>query len=267
MTAKDTNQPTRKVGVAGIGAIGNTVCQALKNGIEGYTLEAISDVVEQTRIDVPNVDFETLAQKCDLIIECLPPHIVPALAEPALKAGKDFCTISSCSILMYPQILEWHDLSTSRIIVPSGALIGLDGVNALKNMGIKNAKIISTKPPMGFSTAPFVEKNGIDLGAIEVPTQLFSGNAFEAAIGFPANVNVAATLSLAGVGAGNTQVEVWADPQTEFNSHEIIVESEFSRINAKVQNKPDPANPKTSVLAAQSIIATLRGFTDPFVVL
>ena len=146
---------------------------------------------------------------------------------------------------MHPDILDKNSLSTSRIIVPSGALIGLDGVNALKQIGIKTAKIVSTKPPMGFSTAPYVDKNAIDLTAIIEKTLLFSGNALEASYAFPANVNVAATLSLSGIGAQKTMVEIWADPQTEFNSHEIIVESELSRITAKVQNRPDPANPKT----------------------
>ncbi len=266
-TNKQNGITIKKVGVAGIGAIGATVCAALKEGIRGYELTAISDVIDNKKWNVPNISFEEMAQKCDLIIECLPPQIVPMLAEPVLKANKDLFIISSCALLMFPQILKWHDLSTGRIIVPSGALIGLDGVNGLREMGIQSAKIVSTKPPMGFSTAPHVDKNGIDLAAIKVPTLLFSGNALEAAKGFPANVNVAATLSLAGIGAEATQVEVWADPHTEFNSHEIIVESAFSRINAKVQNRPDPANPKTSVLAARSIIATLRGFTDPFAVL
>lgn len=258
---------TKKVGVAGIGAIGNAVCKALQNGIKGYELFAISDIEDKGNFNVPNLDFGSLTQKCDLIIECLPPHCVPELAAHALKANKDIIVISSCALLLYPDILKQRELSTGRIIVPSGALIGLDGVNALKEIGILSAKIISTKPPLGFSTAPFVEKNAIDLAAITASTCLFRGNAYEASKGFPANVNVAATLSFAGLGPEKTQVEIWADPQTGFNSHEIIVESAFSRINAKVQNRPDPANPKTSVLAAQSIIATLRGFTEPFVVL
>lgn len=266
--SEQTSSPfTKKVGVAGIGAIGAAVCKALIEGIHGHELFAISDVEDKPEWQVPNLSFEDMARKCDLIIECLPPQIVPKLAEPVLLENKDLLIISSCSLLMYPEILEKHALSTSRIIVPSGALIGIDGVNALKNIGIKSAKIVSTKPPMGFSTAPYVEINSIDLTSITTPTKLFEGNALEAAKGFPANVNVAATLSFAGIGAENTLVEIWANPQTEFNSHEIIIESEFSRINAKVQNKPDPANPKTSMLAAQSIIATLRGFTDPFAVL
>jgi len=257
----------KKVGVAGIGAIGAAVCKALSEGINGYTLVAISDLENRHEWDVPNISFEEMARKCDLIIECLPPQIVPKLCEPVLKEGKELMIISSCALLLYPEILQNRTLSTSRIIVPSGALIGLDGVNALKQMGIISAKIVSTKPPMGFSTAPYVDKNNIDLGSIKEKTQLFSGNAYEASAGFPANVNVAATLSFAGIGAENTTVEIWADPQTEFNSHEIVVESAFSKISAKVQNRPDPANPKTSVLAAQSIIATLRGFTEEFVIL
>lgn len=257
----------KKVGVAGTGAIGTAVCKALIQGIKGYTLTAISDLENKHEWNVPNINFEDMARKCDLIIECLPPQIVPQLCEPVLREGKELMIISSCALLMHPDILDKNSLSTSRIIVPSGALIGLDGVNALRQIGIKTAKIVSTKPPMGFSTAPYVDKNAIDLTAIREKTLLFSGNALEASYGFPANVNVAATLSLSGIGAQKTMVEIWADPQTEFNSHEIIVESKLSRITAKVQNRPDPANPKTSVLAAQSIIATLRGFTEEFVIL
>lgn len=262
-----TKYTIKKVGVAGIGAIGSVVCKALIDGIAGYELSAISDIEEHKEWNVPNISFDEMAQKCDLIIECLPPHIVPDLADAALRENKELMIISSCALLMYPQILEKHALSTSRIIVPSGALIGLDGVNAFKNLGITSAKIVSTKPPMGFSTAPYVDINSIDLTSISQPTMIFSGNALEASKGFPANVNVAATLSLAGIGADKTQVEIWANPQTEFNSHEIVVESAFSKITARVQNSPDPNNPKTSVLAAQSIIATLRGFTEPFAVL
>jgi aspartate dehydrogenase len=257
----------KKIGIAGIGAIGKTVADALVSGIDGYKLSAISDIIPHPEYGLPQVSLEALPDHCDLVIECLPPSCVPSLAKSTLMAGKDIIIISSCALLIHSEILEWHKQSTSRIIVPSGALIGLDGVSALKEMGILNAKIVSTKHPKGFSTAPFVEKNKIDLGRISTPTCLFSGNAMEAAAGFPANVNVAATLSLAGIGPEKTQVEIWADPQTQFNSHEIVVESAFSRITAKVQNAPDPTNPKTSVLAARSIIAVLRGFTEPLAVL
>lgn len=256
-----------KVGVAGIGAIGAAVCKGLQKGIGEYTLHAISDVRTDLAFNAPNLSFKSLIQECNLVIECLPPSVAPGFIRLALEAGRNIIVISSAALLIHPDLLDIHKRSTSRIIVPSGALVGLDGVNALKNMTIKTAKIASTKPPKGFTGAPYVDKTGIDVTQIDTKTCIFSGNAREAAIGFPANVNVAATLSLAGIGPELTQVEIWADPETTFNSHEIVVETEFSTLYAKVQNAPDPANPKSSVLAAQSIIAVLQGFSDRLVVL
>ncbi|HRQ60374.1 MAG TPA: DUF108 domain-containing protein, partial [Alphaproteobacteria bacterium] len=135
---------------------------------------------------------------------CLPPAIAPGFIKLALEAGKDIVVISSAALLIHSELLDIHKLSTSRIIVPSGALVGLDGVNALKNITIKSAKIVSTKPPKGFTGAPYVGKHKIDLTLIDTKTRLFEGNALEAAQGFPANVNVAATLSLAGIGPHDT---------------------------------------------------------------
>ncbi len=255
------------VGIAGLGAIGSAVARALIKGIDGFELAAASDVNPKSNFNIPIVDFETLAKSCDLIIEALPPKIVPDLTKYVFEHSKDLVLISSSALLIHRDILTQHQSSKSRIIVPSGALIGLDGVCALAQIGIKSARIATTKPPGGYSGAPFVDKNAIDLSQIMTKTRIFSGNAFEAAEGFPANVNVAATLSLAGIGPENTQVEIWADPDTKSNAHEIWVESQYSKMNARVENMPDPANPKSSILAAQSIISVLKGLSEPLVVL
>lgn len=257
-----------KVGVAGAGAIGGAVCRALEQqgGIGPYVLSGVSDIRSDTPFRAPNVDFPALIASCDLLIECLPPAVAPDFIRQVLEAGKDVIVISSAALLIHSDLLDIHRQSTSRIIVPSGALVGLDGVNAMKNMGIKSARIASTKPPLGFSGAPYVDKMKIDVSKIDTKTRLFEGNALEASQGFPANVNVAATLSLAGIGAENTRVEIWADPATMRNTHEIVVETEFSTLQATISNAPDPANPKSSVLAAQSIIAVLQGFAEPLVV-
>lgn len=256
-----------KVGVAGAGAIGGAVCRALESGVGPYTLGGYSDLKQDLPLNAPNVSFENLIKASDLLIECLPPSIAPGFIRAVLEAGKDIIVISSAALLIHSELLEIHKKSTSRIIVPSGALVGLDGVNAMKNMNIISARIASTKPPKGFTGAPYVDKMGIDVDKIDTKTRLFEGNALEAAKGFPANVNVAATLSLAGIGPERTMVEIWADPETNRNSHEIIIETEFSTLEARIQNAPDPANPKSSVLAAQSIIAVLQGFSDRLVVL
>lgn len=255
----------KKIGVAGCGALGTIVCKALQEGIEGYDFTGISDV-EDKDFGVPNMSFAELAQACDLVVECLPPAIVPALAQEVLSHHKDMIMISACALLLSPEINDMAKSSTGRILVPSGALSGLDAVSALNCAKIDSAIIASTKPPRGFKGAPYVVQHDIDLDAITETTLIFRGNAFEAAKAFPANVNVAATLSLAGIGPENTQVEVWADPDAKGNKHEIVVKGGSSTIRTAVENLPDPSNPKSSMLAGYSIVAVLKKQTKAIVV-
>ncbi|MGH1455515.1 MAG: aspartate dehydrogenase domain-containing protein [Alphaproteobacteria bacterium] len=257
-----------KIGIAGAGAIGCAVARALTNSSDfgGCLLHAISDPAPKADFYVPNVSFDVLADQCDLVIECLPAHIVPILAEACFARNTDIIFISSAALLLYPQVVDNLKRSASKAYLPSGALCGLDGVRAMKEMGIESAKISSTKPPLGFVGAPYIEKNDINLQLVSKKSMLFKGNALEASEGFPANINVAATLSLAGIGAEDTMVEIWADPDATGNSHEITVSSKYSTINARVENMPDPMNPKSSVLAAQSIVACLRNMNNALVI-
>jgi aspartate dehydrogenase len=267
MLGINTSTRPLKIGIAGTGAIGSAVARALTAGIDGCELTSISDIGDTPDYNVPNVDFETLARDNDVIIEALPVSAVPDLCAAVFKHKKTLILISSCALLLHPELESQAKSSTSRIIVPSGALCGVDGVKGLKEMEIKNSKIASFKAPKGFKGAPHVDIHNIDVDAITKKTLLFKGNALEAAAGFPANVNVAATLSLAGVGAERTEVEIWADPDATGNTHAITVESEFSTLHTTITSRPDPANPKSSVLAAQSIVALLRGFDAPVTVL
>lgn len=259
---------TIKVGIAGVGAIGGAVTKKLlsSEGIDGFALRCICDPNSGEQYNVDNVSLEKLVDASDLIIECLPAAEVPTLASMVFKANKDIIFISSAALLVYPQILDELQNSGSRAHLPSGALCGLDGVIAMKEMGIEHAQIASTKPPLGFNGAPFVMETGLDLTEITEKTMIFSGNALEASKGFPANINVAATLSLAGIGAEKTCVEIWADPVATGNAHEITVKSAYSTLTSRIENMPDPANPKSSVLAAQSIIATLRNMSNALVI-
>ena len=262
------NETQKTIGIAGMGAIGNAVAKALTAGIPGYRLKAYSDLHDNaTYPDLPNVDFATLCKTCDLIIEALPPPIVPSLLHHVFANNKDVVLISASTLLTDPDLTPLHSATEGRIMIPSGALCGIDGVSSMAQIGIISSNIATTKPPKGYSGAPYIIENNIDLNSIKQATCLFRGNALEAAKGFPANVNVAATLSLAGIGAEKTMVEIWADPNVTSNSHEITVKSAYSSLNAKITNKPDPQNPKTSVLAAQSIIRVLKGMTEPLVVL
>lgn len=251
-------QSIKKVGIAGCGAIGSTVANALIEGIDGLELYAIADPSPIQNYDVEHMSFENLCRSCDLVVEALPPSEVPHLFDQIKNYKNDVIIISSCAFLMFPDMMDIDAKEAGRIYVPSGALAGIDGVKSLKQLGIKKAQIKTIKAPQGFSGAPYVTHNKIPLDGIDVPTRIFKGNALEAAKGFPANVNVAATLSMAGIGPESTEVEIWADPQSTANTHEILVEGEFSRITSRIENFPDPNNPKSSMLAAASIIAGLK---------
>jgi aspartate dehydrogenase len=208
--------------------------------------------------EAPNVDFEMLVRECDIIVECLPPDKARDVAELVIAHGKTMVMISSCTLVLYPDLIAKAEASKARIIVPSGALSGLDAVSAMSIDTIAESKIISTKPPKGFKNAPYVIENKIDLDSMQKRVMIFEGNVFEAAKAFPANVNVAASLALAGIGPEKTQVEVWADPDAKGNSHEIFVTGSGSVVRAKIENLPDPTNPKSSMQAGYSIVAALK---------
>lgn len=258
---------TTKIAVAGVGAIGATVCRALIDGIDGFTLTAAADLypdnaralIGRPDYDLPFMPLDEICTRADWIVEALPAAVVPALARHAMAAGKTLVAISSAALLLNPELIALTQTGSGRILVPSGALAGMDGVAALAEQGIRSARLVTAKPPLAYSGAPYVQQNAIDLAAISRSETLFKGNALEAAAAFPANVNVAATLTLASrLAPEDVQVEVQADPALTANCHTVTVEGAYSALQFKIQNRPDPANPKSSALAALSIIAALK---------
>lgn len=244
-----------KVGIAGVGALGTIVAKSFP--LDGYALHAVSDL-SAPELGVPNVDFRTLADECDVIVECLPAAAVPALAREVLSRDKTLVMISTCALVLHPEIADMAKNSQGRIVVPSGALSGLDAVHALGQNKIDNARIVSTKHPNGFRNAPYILEKNIKLDDATEPFMVFQGNVLDAARAFPANVNVAASLALAGIGAENTMVEVWADPHATGNTHEILVTGGGTTIRSRIENLPDPSNPKSSMQAGYSIVSALK---------
>ena len=150
----------------------------------------------------------------------------------------------------------------ARIVVPTGALLGLDAVRAAAEGKVESVTIETRKPPRGLEGAPYLVENKIDVFAITTPTIVFKGNAFDAAKGFPANVNVAAALALAGIGPERTMVEIWGDPTVTRNTHTIRVEAETVRLTMTIENVPSEENPRTGKITPLSILACLRGLTS-----
>jgi aspartate dehydrogenase len=152
----------------------------------------------------------------------------------------------------------------ARIIVPSGALGGLDAVRAAAECGnVHSVTLATSKPPAGLAGAPYIVRNNINLDEIAEKTRLFRGSARQAATGFPANLNVAAALALAGIGPDLTEVEIWADPAATHNTHTVTLDSAAVKFTLTLEGLPAPGNPRTSQLTTLSVLATLRGLVSP----
>jgi len=198
-----------------------------------------------------------LSDHADIVVECAPAELLADIATPFLIAGKCVIVLSVGALLQRPELVDLARAHGGRLLVPTGALLGLDAVAAAAVGEVSLVRLVSRKPVAALQGAPWLIKNGIDISAISEATRVFAGSAREAAAGFPANINVAAALALAGVGPDRTQVEIWADPALTRNVHQIIVESDAAHLDMRIENIPS-ANPKTGRITAQSVIALLR---------
>jgi len=260
---------TQKVGIAGLGAIGMPVAQALQAGIPGLALVAVAsgrrDTAEQrlaaAGISIPVVTTSELARMADIVVECAPARAFRSIAEPVLAAGRLLVTVSGAALLEASDLVAQAQKRGGRIILVSGALLGLDAVRAAAEGEIRSIRMISRKPPLSLRGAPYLEAAGIDLGSITTATCVFRGSAGNGARGFPANFNVAAALSLAGIGPDKTELEIWADPGVSRNTHTIEVDAESARFTMTIENVPSAENPATGRITPLSIIATLRGLS------
>jgi aspartate dehydrogenase len=208
------------------------------------------------------VDFEALAERSDWVIECAPSKLLRAIAEPALKRGRRLVVLSAGALLDAPDLIELARERGGQIIVPTGALLGLDAVCAAREGTIHSVTLVTRKPIAGLLGAPLLVEQGIDISGLQEPMCLYRGNARGAAKGFPANVNVGVALSLAGIGADRTQVEVWADPTVTRNTHSIRVDADSASFSMTIENIPSE-NPKTGRITALSLIACLRKVHAP----
>ncbi|MBV8447609.1 MAG: aspartate dehydrogenase [Hyphomicrobiales bacterium] len=269
--AKGRKDPLR-VGIAGYGAIGQSLASSLQHGVPGVALTAVaSRERERLRATLPAdtqlrvVPVAELKDHADVIIECAPAAALSSIAVPALEAGRSLIVLSCGALLQNEELIELARQKGGRIIVPTGALLGLDAVLAAAEGRIESVTMTTRKPPGGLAGAPFLVERGLDMAAIKEPTLVFEGSAREAARGFPANVNVAVALSLAGIGPDRTRIAIWADPTLRRNTHLIEVESDAARFSMKIEGVPS-ANPRTGKMTAQSVIALLRKLTAPLAI-
>lgn len=264
-----------KLAVAGLGAIGLAVARKVDaGGIPGIALAAVSarDRAKAERniagfkAAVPIVPLAALTDHGDIVLESVPARHFLEVARPAVARGRILMPLSVGQLLANMDLVEEAKRTGARILVPTGALLGLDAVRAVAEGVVHSVQIITRKPPAGLAGAPLIVERNIRLDGLTAPLKVFAGNAREAIRGFPANVNVAVALSLAGIGPERTEVEVWADPGVTRNTHTIKVRSESSDLTMTIENIPSAENPATGRVTALSAIAALRRLTAPLVI-
>ncbi len=256
---------SRRVAIAGLGEIGKTLARKLAQGLPGLTLSAVAtrDQVkakawlDREGIVCPLISLDELPVHADLVVECAPAAVLDQICRPMLNAGKAVVVLSASALLPRPDLIELARVKGGRIIVPTGALIGFDAVSAAAEGTIHSVQMVTRKPPNGLAGAPYLVEHGISVEGLTSALRVFNGTARDAAAAFPANVNVVAALSLAGIGPDRTTIEIWADPAVTRNCHQINVDSDSASFTMSIENIPSD-NPKTGRITALSAIAALR---------
>lgn len=266
----------RKIGIIGCGTIGSELALAIDSGkVENASLIALFDILNINAIQLksklqnsnPSVfsDFlefvsSTSFLQADIIVEAASQEAVRNFSKKLLDGGKNLLIMSVGALSDYEflsELIRSASKNFGYIYLPTGAIAGIDAIRSVKDL-LESVTLTTTKTPKALADAPFFKVNNINPNKISKKTLLYDGDAANAVNNFPANINVAAILSLAGLGIKKTSVKIIADPEIEVNQHEILAKGVFGEIMIKVRNVPSTRNPKTSFLAVLSAIECLR---------
>ena len=247
-----------KVGIIGCGAIANIITTSIvpeNNGIDiAYFFDKDIERAENLASlgdGVAVLEFEDMLNDVDLVLECASPDSVKYFAPIVLNKGIDMIIMSIGAFMdtdFYTEVLEIAKENNAKIHLPSGAVVGLDGIKAVAKFGLKEVSLVTRKSPKSL---------GKNIDEVEV---LFEGKASEAVKEFPLNINVAATISMAC--NKDIDVKIIVDPNVDRNVHEITAKGDFGEFKTITMNYPCAANPKTSMLAALSAIRLLKSFNE-----
>jgi len=262
----------KKIALLGCGAIGSQIALAIDAGkipanltqIYDQSKEAAEKLISKLKNKPTIVENSHLLSSgpVDLVVEAASQQAVKDVALSVLQNKKDLMILSVGALLdesVFEILSEACKEFSKNIYLPSGAIAGLDAIKSVKDE-LELVTLTTTKHPNSLKGAKFFETSDISLDKIDTQTIIFEGTASEAVKLFPANINVAALLSLVGLGSQKTKVKIIADPNTDKNTHQIEAIGKFGKMNYLIQNVPDTTNPKTSRLAILSSIETLRKY-------
>ncbi|HEX2988255.1 MAG TPA: aspartate dehydrogenase, partial [Chloroflexota bacterium] len=264
------------IGLIGFGAIGRTVARAVAAGAAGDTTIVAVLVRDPAKYEVestgypysfygdPDLFFDS---GMDMVVEVAGHDALRRYAERALRSGMDYLTVSVGAFAddeLLERVRSAATASGRRVLIPSGAIGGLDAISAGAIGKLDEVTITSRKPPVAWKGT--VAEREVDLDAVTEPVCLYEGPARKAAALYPQNVNVQAALSLAGIGMDLTRSRVFADPSVIQNTHEILARGAFGEVRISISNIPSDESPKTGRITAMSVTKAIRNLTAPIVV-
>jgi aspartate dehydrogenase len=266
-----------RVGLIGCGVIGGFVLDAFLGGkIDEAKLVVICQrserPAEKNKALAHGIRWvtkaeELLKEKLDVVVEAASHQALEEYGVKILNAGMDLIPVSIGALVdarLLGRLIDAAAGGGSRLHLPSGGIGGLDAIQGLVLQEVEEISMTTRKPPNAWKGIPYVEKLGLDMDKVTVPTLLYEGPARDCVKKFPQSINIAAALSLAGIGFEKTKIRILADPGITHNTHEIQYRGEAGRLTMKFENVPVPANPKTSYLACLSVLAALKNIRSPY---
>ncbi len=261
----------KTIALIGYGAIAHMVVDELAKDADEIAIVAVlvrDDRAAAARAELPDsisvvtaVD-ELLARAPDLVVECAGQSAILDYADAVLGAGIDLMVIATGAFAKAGLLERLTGLARergARLLLPAGAIAGIDGLTALRVGGLERVTYVSIKPPDAWRGTP--AERTVDLDALTQPTEIFRGSPIDAARDYPKNANLAMTVALAGIGVERTEIRLVADPDTTNNTSRIHAEGRFGRLDVEMEGQPAPDNPKTSASTALSMVHAIRNLT------
>jgi aspartate dehydrogenase len=268
------------IGIIGCGTIGTELAIAMDNGrVKNVSVivlfDTVKDAAESLRVKLQNhnpstyYNFEEFVSSSsfnntDIIIEAASQDALQRQGKTILQNGKSLMIMSVGALADSQFLSELVDTAAknlAHIYIPTGAIAGIDAIRSVRTL-LDSVILTTTKGPRALADAPFFDDAGINVNKIINRTLIYEGTANDAVKKFPSNINVAAVLSLAGVGIEKTIVKIIIDPSAITNRHEIVATGKFGEIKISVDNIPSMTNPKTSFLAILSAIECLSSICN-----
>ena len=262
-----------KIGIVGCGNIATDICIAIRDKNIPAEVVALTDIDtakaealrQEFNLDATIGTLDETVSCVDYVVECAVAAAVADVLVASIRHHVDCLIMSVGGLMSRQELLEEAKANRVHVWLPTGAICGIDCIRAAMQAGLESVTLTTRKPPRGLVGAPYLKKNNIDVSNLTEPLVVFDGTARDAVKAFPANVNVAAALSLAGIGPDKTCVRLIADPNATTNTHEIHASGPFGEMTTIMQNRPSPRNPKSSYMASLSASAEVATAAALFV--